>query len=184
MDDYIALQWLKGTLKGELQKRGLTYADLLRRLNALGVEETEGGLRNKLARGTFSAVYLCQCLEALGIKNFKIDLVEFVQAQSTPKYGVVVTKKSPFGSGEVVYLPWSHNKPQIGTVIELPSENYADRHGSYSQVCGNCEWVLLPGWSVEDALTTFSNTDLVAKCYACKAYNGLLGSKVKVEIES
>ena len=80
MNEEVALKWLKVALKTELSKAGVTYVDLLARLHANGVDETEGGLRNKLSRGTFSALFMCQCLAAIGVKSFTIDLVEYVDS--------------------------------------------------------------------------------------------------------
>jgi hypothetical protein len=56
----------KNLLKGELKRRGLTYADLAEKLAAIGVSETERNLNNKISRGGFSAAFLLQCLHAIG----------------------------------------------------------------------------------------------------------------------
>lgn len=56
----------KNLLKGELKHKGLTYADLAVRLEAIGVQETERNLANKISRGGFTAAFLIQCLEAIG----------------------------------------------------------------------------------------------------------------------
>lgn len=53
-------------LKAEIAREQVTLAQLARRLAALGVAETEASLKNKLYRGTFQAVFLMQCLQALG----------------------------------------------------------------------------------------------------------------------
>ncbi len=53
-------------LKSELKKRGVTYAQLVEKLAEIGVQEKEVNVRNKLSRGTFTAAYLLQCLEAIG----------------------------------------------------------------------------------------------------------------------
>jgi hypothetical protein len=53
-------------LKSELKKRGVTYAQLVEKLAEIGVHEKEVNVRNKLSRGTFTAGYLLQCLEAIG----------------------------------------------------------------------------------------------------------------------
>lgn len=63
---------VKGLLKAELKKRGITYAQLVERLAAIGIEETEPNIRNKLARGKFSAVFLVQCLEAIGAQALRL----------------------------------------------------------------------------------------------------------------
>lgn len=64
---------VKGLLKAELKKRGVTYAQLVEKLAAIGVTETEPNIRNKLARGKFTAVFLFQCLEAIGANSFRLS---------------------------------------------------------------------------------------------------------------
>lgn len=58
----------KNLLKGELKRRGVTYADLAARLAAIGAKETERNLANKISRGGFTAAFLIQCFEAIGAK--------------------------------------------------------------------------------------------------------------------
>jgi len=60
---------VKGILKAELKRRGLSYADLAGCLKALGIEENERNLSNKIGRGTFTATFLFQCFEAIGCKT-------------------------------------------------------------------------------------------------------------------
>ncbi|MGI9494105.1 MAG: DUF6471 domain-containing protein [Geminicoccaceae bacterium] len=60
-------------LKAELKRQGVTYAQLVERLNAMGVDEKEVNIRNKLARGKFSAVFLVQCLEAVGVLSLRLE---------------------------------------------------------------------------------------------------------------
>ena len=62
----------KGLLKAELKRRGVSYAQLVDKLAAIGVTETEPNIRNKLARGKFTAVFMLQCLEAVGAS--RVDL--------------------------------------------------------------------------------------------------------------
>ena len=64
---------VKGLLKAELKKRAVTYAQLVDRLAEIGVTETEPNIRNKMARGKFSAVFLVQCLEAVGADTLRLD---------------------------------------------------------------------------------------------------------------
>ena len=76
-DDPIAREWetrTKNVLKAELKRRGMGYSDLVAALQARGVEETERNLANKISRGSFSAAFLLQCLEAIGVS--RIDLSE------------------------------------------------------------------------------------------------------------
>ena len=56
----------KNLLKGELKRRGVSYRELAERLAAIGVQETERNLNNKISRGGFSAAFLIQCLDAIG----------------------------------------------------------------------------------------------------------------------
>jgi len=64
---------VKGLLKGELKRRGVTYAQLVDKLAALGVTDSEPNIRNKLARGKFTAVFLVQCLEAIGASSLRLS---------------------------------------------------------------------------------------------------------------
>ena len=50
----------QGLLKAELKCRNVTYRDLSVCLETMGVHETEPNIRNKLARGKFTAVFLIQ----------------------------------------------------------------------------------------------------------------------------
>lgn len=63
----------KNLLKGELKRRGVTYAQLAEKLAAIGVQENERNLNNKISRGGFSAAFLLQCLKAIGVKQVSLD---------------------------------------------------------------------------------------------------------------
>jgi 3-mercaptopyruvate sulfurtransferase SseA len=62
----------KGLIKGELKRRGISYKQLAERLEELGVHETDRNIANKLARGGFSAVFMIQCLEAVGCETIRL----------------------------------------------------------------------------------------------------------------
>lgn len=64
---------VKGLLKAELKRRNVTYAQLVEKLDAIGVVDSEPNIRNKLARGKFTAVFLLQCLEAVGANSLRLD---------------------------------------------------------------------------------------------------------------
>ena len=64
---------VKGLLKAELKKRGVSYLQLVERLAAIGVVDSEPNIRNKLARGKFTAVFLIQCLEAIGASSLRLS---------------------------------------------------------------------------------------------------------------
>lgn len=62
----------KRLLRAEMTRRGVTYDDLAEKLGALGVTDTSVNLRNKVARGKFSASFLLQCLAAIGARNLRL----------------------------------------------------------------------------------------------------------------
>lgn len=62
----------KGVLKAELKRRNLTYRDLADLLTKAGHPENERNLTNKIARGTFTAAFLLQCLRVIGCET--VDL--------------------------------------------------------------------------------------------------------------
>ena len=64
---------VKGLLKAELKRRNLTYDDLGAKLAEIGAAETSRNLRNKVSRGGFSAVFLIQCLKAMGVRSLSLD---------------------------------------------------------------------------------------------------------------
>lgn len=63
----------KGLLKAELKRRNVTYGQLVEKLKAVGVVDSEPNIRNKLARGKFTAVFLLQCLEAIGALSLRLS---------------------------------------------------------------------------------------------------------------
>lgn len=62
----------KRILKGELKRRGITYAALADALKKIGVHETERNLNNKISRGGFSAAFLFQCMVAMGANEIRL----------------------------------------------------------------------------------------------------------------
>ena len=59
----------QGDYPRELKRENLSYADLAERLTAIGAKETPENVNNKIARGSFSAVFFLQCMEAIGVKR-------------------------------------------------------------------------------------------------------------------
>ena len=55
----------KALLREYLEKTGNDYASLTDKLNSMGIEITSRGLENKISRGSFSAAFLLQCMDAL-----------------------------------------------------------------------------------------------------------------------
>ncbi len=64
---------MKGILKAELKRKNVTYAQLVEKLDAIGVKETEPNIRNKLARGKFTAIFMLQVLTAIGARELRLD---------------------------------------------------------------------------------------------------------------
>lgn len=63
---------VKGILKAELKRQNVSYAQLVDKLAEIGVSESEPNVRNKLSRGKFTAVFLLQCLEAIGTREIRL----------------------------------------------------------------------------------------------------------------
>jgi hypothetical protein len=62
----------KGLLKAELKRKGVTYRDLAAKLETMGIRESEANIANKISRGGFSAVFLLQCLKAIGCRTLTV----------------------------------------------------------------------------------------------------------------
>ena len=60
-------------LKSILTRRNVKYYELAIKLKEMGIEETQGSISNKISRGTFSFAFFMQCMEALGIKEIRLD---------------------------------------------------------------------------------------------------------------
>lgn len=61
-------------LRAELVRRDVTYARLSSRLRAIGVNETERSIANKMSRGTFTFVFFLQCMRAIGLQRVTFDI--------------------------------------------------------------------------------------------------------------
>ncbi len=60
-------------LKAEMKRAGVTYAEMARRLEGHGLQETEASITSKLARGTFAATFLLAALAALGLDALHLE---------------------------------------------------------------------------------------------------------------
>ena len=54
------------TLKAELKRNGVTYAELAERIG-----DKEPNVRNKLSRGKFSAAFMLACLDAISVRELR-----------------------------------------------------------------------------------------------------------------
>ena len=66
----------RNLLRGELTKRGLSYARLVERLAAIGIVETEASIKNKVSRGRFPLTFFLQAMAAIGEEWVRIPGVE------------------------------------------------------------------------------------------------------------
>lgn len=64
---------VKHMLRREMAGRGVTYDQLTDKLAAIGVIDTSVNIRNKVARGKFTAVFFVQCLVAIGCDLIRFD---------------------------------------------------------------------------------------------------------------
>lgn len=64
---------VKGILKSELKRRHLGYKELAEELEKIGVKDSERNIANKIARGSFTAVFFIQCLTAIGCHTVRLD---------------------------------------------------------------------------------------------------------------
>jgi hypothetical protein len=62
----------KHLLRSELSLRGLTYRMLADKLRKKGANLTVEMIANRISRGTFSAAFLLQCLDALGKRRLSL----------------------------------------------------------------------------------------------------------------
>ncbi len=63
----------KNILKGELKRRGITYAQLAERLRERGAKESERNLANKISRGSFTAAFFMMCMDAIGVRQVSLE---------------------------------------------------------------------------------------------------------------
>ena len=85
-------KWL---LKSELIRRGISNEELVSLLRNIGVEETKTSIDSKISRGTFSASFLLQCLNAIGCESFNPEIPSLnIAAEPETIYKLKKKKKS------------------------------------------------------------------------------------------
>ena len=75
-DVMLEQEWVdlvKGMLKAEMKRRNMTYDHLVTKLAEIGVHDNTQNLRTKISRGGFSAVFLVQCLKAMGCSTVRLE---------------------------------------------------------------------------------------------------------------
>jgi Domain of unknown function (DUF6471) len=180
MDEKLVADWLKAKLKRELGAKHMRYADLVTRLNELGVDENEVNLRNKMSRGTFSAAFFVECLAAIGVNTLDVDLLHYLAtAASAPTLGDVSRADLDVKlSG--VRLAFTLQRPQFEfEEVLLPSDGIAKRHLRLRVfACGNCQTPVLKARSIQAVQEIFHGRRAVGRCSTCRAYLDLPGSEV------
>lgn len=63
----------KRLLKSEMVKRGVSNTDLVLLLNEIGIEDTKASIDSKISRGSFSAIFMLQCLTVIGCQKIEIE---------------------------------------------------------------------------------------------------------------
>ena len=63
----------KGILRAELKRHNVSYKELAEKLAVHGIKESERNIANKIARGSFTAVFFLQCLTAIGCHTVRLD---------------------------------------------------------------------------------------------------------------
>ncbi|WP_298336400.1 DUF6471 domain-containing protein [uncultured Erythrobacter sp.] len=64
--------YAKGVLQAEMARRQIKAPDLVKLLADVGVKDNQRNVANKIARGTFSAAFLFQCLAAMEVRNLHL----------------------------------------------------------------------------------------------------------------
>ena len=64
---------VKRLLKAELSRAGVNYRELAERLTALGLDENERNISNKISRGGFTAAFFFQCMRAINCRTIHLD---------------------------------------------------------------------------------------------------------------
>lgn len=63
----------KNILKGELKRRGITYAALAEKLNERGARDSERNLANKISRSSFTAAFFMMCMDVIGVRQVSLE---------------------------------------------------------------------------------------------------------------
>ncbi len=62
----------KRIIKSELAKREIDYIKLAKLMKAIGVDEKQANIANKINRGTFSFSFALQIFEAIGVEHLNL----------------------------------------------------------------------------------------------------------------
>jgi hypothetical protein len=71
--EHHARSYVQRLLEPSLTPRGATCAQFVENLSEIAVSETEANIRNMLAGGKFTAIFLIQCLSAIGCHTLRLE---------------------------------------------------------------------------------------------------------------
>jgi hypothetical protein len=96
IDDETWERLVKNLLRAEMMRRGVSYEALAQRLADVGVKDNAQNLRNKVARGRFTAPFFAQCMVALGVELLQIPKAEDIAGGAADDHGAqALAKKAP-----------------------------------------------------------------------------------------
>lgn len=85
----------RNMLRAELMRRGMSYARLVEALHAVGVEETEAAIKNKVSRGRFPFVFFLQAMVAIGAEWMQVPgAAALLQGEGLGQGGAQLLAKS------------------------------------------------------------------------------------------
>ncbi len=104
IDDSAWERIVKNMLRAEMVRRGVSYDQMIERLCALGVRDNVPNLRNKIARGRFTAPFFAQCMVALGVELLQFPKLEDI-VETTRAHDVQVMPDGSEGTETEILLP-------------------------------------------------------------------------------
>ena len=93
IDDAAWERLVKNMLRAEMMRRGVSYEQLVARLAEIGITENVLNLRNKVARGRFTAPFFAQCMVALGVELLQVPTVKQITDEITGEHGAQAMAK-------------------------------------------------------------------------------------------
>lgn len=93
IDDVAWDQLVKNLLRAEMMRKGVSYEVLVEKLAAIGVSDNVANLRNKVARGRFTASFFAQCMVAIGVDLLPIPKADEVSQIAADAHGAQTMAK-------------------------------------------------------------------------------------------
>jgi hypothetical protein len=134
-------------LKDTLASHPMPRKELVRRLKAVGVNDSQAAIASKLSRGKFSFAFLLQIMAAIDVGHLDIDQFEPSEASSGASHGIVKMDESRIaicrkggvactlshrdGTVEIELGPFLKKKPgaaeRLVKVMKQAAESFVDR---------------------------------------------------------